>query len=115
MLSFYRRAKFDYLDKAFCILSLNDSDQQGEEVHSNNDDKDVIGPSEGGDEKSTSRLIKRVDFIVSPPEQYAFALVSWTGSKVTPYPYKPLLISLIKMKLTNYLLYTVIPFLLHSH
>lgn len=27
-------------------------------------------------------LIRRVDLIVAPPDQYPFALVSWTGSKV---------------------------------
>lgn len=28
-------------------------------------------------------LIRRVDLIISPPDQYPFALVSWTGSKVS--------------------------------
>ena len=27
-------------------------------------------------------IIRRVDLIVTPPEQYPFALLSWTGSKV---------------------------------
>ena len=27
-------------------------------------------------------MIRRVDLIVTPPEQYPFAVVSWTGSKV---------------------------------
>ncbi|XP_064382969.1 DNA-directed DNA/RNA polymerase mu-like isoform X2 [Halichondria panicea] len=33
------------------------------------------------EERKAPCLVKRVDFVVSPPEQYPFALVSWTGSK----------------------------------
>lgn len=35
------------------------------------------------EESRKQNMVYRVDFIVSPPEQYPFALVSWTGSKVT--------------------------------
>ena len=54
--------KFDHLDKAFCILKLKQkTDYQRKEI---------------GD------MIHRVDLIVTPPKQYPFAVVSWTGSKV---------------------------------
>ena len=54
--------KFDHLDKAFCILKLKQkTDYQRKEI---------------GD------VIRRVDLIVTPPKQYPFAVVSWTGSKV---------------------------------
>lgn len=32
--------------------------------------------------ENTLTIIRRVDLIVTPPEQYPFALLSWTGSKV---------------------------------
>jgi len=64
--------KFDHLDKAFCILKL-DATGLG---HSDKEE-------EGKREITTAApLIRRVDFIVCQPEQYPFALVSWTGSKV---------------------------------
>ena len=54
--------KFDHLDKAFCILKLKQkTDYQRKEIVD---------------------MIRRVDLIVTPPEQYPFAVVSWTGSKV---------------------------------
>ena len=37
---------------------------------------------QGKEEARKQNMIRRVDFIVSPPDQYPFALVSWTGSKV---------------------------------
>ena len=55
--SLFRRVQFDHLDKAFCIMKLTRSDDK-------------------------TPLVRRVDLIVSPPEQYPFSLVSWTGSKV---------------------------------
>lgn len=33
-------------------------------------------------QENTLTVIRRVDLIVTPPEQYPFALLSWTGSKV---------------------------------
>ena len=60
LLSFCRRVQFDHLDKAFCIMKLTVDE---------------------GDRKETV-IIRRVDLIVTPPEQYPFSLVSWTGSKV---------------------------------
>ena len=66
-----RRVVFDNLDKAFCILRLDSA-----ELYPTNPDSD--------DELSLpADLIRRVDLIVSPPEEYPFALVSWTGSKVS--------------------------------
>ncbi len=62
----YRKVKFDYLDKAFCILQMKDA------LHSSSD----------SDDHTMTDCIRRVDLIVSPPEQYPYALVSWTGSKV---------------------------------
>lgn len=35
-----------------------------------------------GENDSDQFIIRRVDLIVSPPQQYPFAIVSWTGSKV---------------------------------
>ena len=68
-----RRVKFDRLDKAFCILKL-DTTGLG---HSDKEEE------EGKREITTAApLIRRVDLIVCQPEQYPFALVSWTGSKV---------------------------------
>ena len=60
-----RSGAFDSLDKAFCVLKLDSSESQVTE----------------SDDQRTD-LIRRVDLIVSPPDQYPFALVSWTGSKV---------------------------------
>ena len=76
----FRKVKFDHLDKAFCILQLAKvhvppTDEQEEEE----------GQEEGQQGKEEARkqnMIRRVDFIVSPPDQFPFALVSWTGSKV---------------------------------
>ena len=70
---YYRRSKFDHLDKAFCILKLP---------------KDVCIAVPVGDKMASGvgdtdeHVFRRVDFIVAPLEQYPFALVSWTGSKV---------------------------------
>jgi hypothetical protein len=69
---FFRRGAFDSLDKAFCILKL-DSTGLGP----------VSSESEPDSPTTPKDLIRRVDLIVSPPDQYPFALVSWTGSKVT--------------------------------
>lgn len=66
-----RRSKFDHLDKAFCILKLP---------------KDVCMKADDGIATDVAILeeyvYRRVDFIVVPLQQYPFALVSWTGSKV---------------------------------
>ena len=59
-LSSCRRVQFDHLDKAFCIMKLTVDEGDGKETV----------------------IIRRVDLIVTPPEQYPFSLVSWTGSKV---------------------------------
>ena len=90
-----RRVGFDHLDKAFCILKLDISERQCGQQQGGDRERgrrDVIGTeqtSDGeagterwGEGSSTSSVIRRVDFIVSPPDQYPFALVSWTGSKV---------------------------------
>ena len=88
-----RRVVFDHLDKAFCILKLDISERQcGQQQGGERERRDKIGTeqtsdgeagTEGWEESSsTSCVIRRVDFIVSPPDQYPFALVSWTGSKV---------------------------------
>ncbi len=70
---FHRRVKFDNLNKAFCILRLpRSSDTTSTTTTATNDEE----------HEEPSCLVKRVDFVVSPPEQYPFALVSWTGSKV---------------------------------
>ena len=62
--------KFDLLDKAFCILELaSEAPEKQKEME-----------EKGVSKKQT--IIRRVDLIVSPPDQYPFALVSWTGSKV---------------------------------
>ena len=63
-----RAGVFDSLDKAFCVLKL--------------DSPEFASKSEVADDVQTTDLIRRVDLIVSPPDQYPFALVSWTGSKV---------------------------------
>ena len=60
------RVTFDHLDKALCILSFNES-------HIGLDAAIL----------NSLPLVRRVDLIVSPPEQYPFALVSWTGSRVS--------------------------------
>ena len=44
--------------------------------------EEVVGPERGGGEGMRTPLIRRVDLIVVPPQQYPYALVSWTGSKV---------------------------------
>lgn len=51
-----KRVQFDHLDKAFCIMKLTGSYDK-------------------------TPLIRRVDLIVTPPGQFPFSLVSWTGSK----------------------------------
>ena len=79
---YHRRVKFDHLDKAFIILKLDPSvlagDSAGteEEVGGDNGKREIAGRLEA------SPIFRRVDLIVSPPDQYPFALVSWTGSKV---------------------------------
>ena len=80
-----RRVKFDYLDKAFCILKLQPNQQAQKEVKSQESLKIEKEQQElhFHTRKGHECLIRRVDLIVSPPEQYPFALVSWTGSKVT--------------------------------
>ena len=90
-----RRVGFDHLDKAFCILKLDISERQcgqqqgGDRERGRRDEIGTEQTSDGeagtegwGEGSSTSSVIRRVDFIVSPPDQYPFALVSWTGSKV---------------------------------
>ncbi len=88
--------KFDHLDKAFCILKLDpfglmdDDKEEGEEEErweGGGADKDqaVEKRAEARSQKQPP-LIKRVDFIVAPAQQYPYALVSWTGSKVTLFP-----------------------------
>ena len=72
--TFFRSGAFDSLDKAFCILKL---DSTGLGQKSSESDSESDNPTTPID------LIRRVDLIVSPPDQYPFALVSWTGSKVT--------------------------------
>ena len=69
---FSRSGAFDSLDKAFCILRL---DSTGLDPKSSESESDNL--------TTPIDLIRRVDLIVSPPDQYPFALVSWTGSKVT--------------------------------
>ena len=64
-----RAGVFDSLDKAFCVLKLDNPEFASSE-------------SKKVDDVQTTDLIRRVDLIVSPPDQYPFALVSWTGSKV---------------------------------
>ena len=59
-----RRVKFDHLDKAFCILKLDTLKKQEDEG------------------QGSGNIIRRIDLIVAPSEQYPYALVSWTGSKV---------------------------------
>lgn len=69
---FFRSGAFDSLDKAFCILRLDSTGLDPKSSESESDNLTI--PID---------LIRRVDLIVSPPDQYPFALVSWTGSKVT--------------------------------
>ena len=69
--SFFRSGVFDSLDKAFCILRLDSTGLDPESSKSKSDNPTM--PMD---------LIRRVDLIISPPDQYPFALVSWTGSKV---------------------------------
>lgn len=71
-LFFTRSGAFDSLDKAFCILRLDSTGLDSKSSDSGLDNLTV--PTD---------LIRRVDLIISPPDQYPFALVSWTGSKVT--------------------------------
>lgn len=90
-----RRVKFDHLDKAFTILKLDASMLAGGSAGTG---EEVVG-GEGGERESAGRsggspVFRRVDLIVSPSDQYPFALVSWTGSKVhvatlsiSPNPY----------------------------
>ena len=75
---------FDHLDKAFCILKLDSGGVEGGEEDTGCHDERGETTSEGDPEQARkeSTIIRRVDLIVSPPDQYPFALVSWTGSKV---------------------------------
>ena len=57
-----RKVKFDHLDKAFCMMKLS--------------------ASQCGCVEQWHQQVFRVDLIVTPPRQYACALLSWTGSKV---------------------------------
>ena len=79
----YRRVVFDHLDKAFCILKLDNGGVVGGRedtvCHETQELTSEEGPVRAKDD---STIIRRVDLIVSPPDQYPFALVSWTGSKV---------------------------------
>ena len=45
-------------------------------------DGQLVKTGAEADTPQTTTITRRVDLIVSPPEQYPFALVSWTGSKV---------------------------------
>lgn len=83
-----RRVVFDHLDKAFCILKLDTLSKEctGDcEREVNAEQAPETDPETGRegrqDSSSNSTMIRRVDLIVSPPDQYPFALVSWTGSK----------------------------------
>lgn len=67
--SCHRSGAFDSLDKAFCVLKL-DTDSSDFKLKA------------AEEECESGYLIRRVDLIVSPPDQYPFAMVSWTGSKV---------------------------------
>lgn len=85
----HRRVVFDHLDKAFCILKLDTLSKEctGDcEREVNAEQAPETDPETGRegrqDSSSNSTMIRRVDLIVSPPDQYPFALVSWTGSKV---------------------------------
>ena len=60
---------FDSLDKAFCVLKLD-----GATVDSKTEVAEESCPR--------AELIRRVDLIIAHHDQYPFALVSWTGSKV---------------------------------
>ena len=74
---------FDHLDKAFCILKLpTGATKPGQRCEERGDGGSDPGREAGGE--SEPAMIRRVDLIVSPPDQYPFALVSWTGSKVQP-------------------------------
>ena len=55
--------KFDHLDKAFCVMKLS--------------------AEQCGCTEKWPQQVFRVDLIVAPPKQYACALLSWTGSKVS--------------------------------
>jgi len=58
-----RKVKFDHLDKAFCVMKLS--------------------AEQCGCKNKWPQKVFRVDLIVAPPKQYACALLSWTGSKVS--------------------------------
>ena len=97
----FRRVVFDHLDKAFCILQLDVSElhhkgngphkgdevggMEGKEPHRDHcrdaeENREEVRESNVMD---SNAIIRRVDLIVSPPSQYPFALLSWTGSKVS--------------------------------
>jgi len=59
----YRKVKFDHLDKAFCVMKLS--------------------AEQCGCTEKWPQQVFRIDLIVAPPKQYACALLSWTGSKVS--------------------------------
>ena len=84
----YRRVKYDRLDKAFLIMKLEGPSPLPQspaggierEAEGSRGGLEKMGAEEHAPQPST--ITRRVDLIVSPPEQYPFALVSWTGSKV---------------------------------
>jgi DNA polymerase/3'-5' exonuclease PolX len=79
----YRRVVFDHLDKAFCILKLDNGGVVGgrEDTVCHEETQELTSEEGPVRAKDDSTIIRRVDLIVSPPDQYPFALVSWTGSK----------------------------------
>ena len=85
-----RRVKFDHLDKAFLIMNLESpgplpsspADNIRCEAAEDQSDGQLEKTGAEGDTRQPTTITRRVDLIVVPPEQYPFALVSWTGSKV---------------------------------
>ena len=74
---------FDHLDKAFCVLKLDNGGAVSSEEDTGSRERGELTSEEGPDQaKGDSKMIRRVDLIVAPSDQYPFALVSWTGSKV---------------------------------
>ena len=73
----------DNLDHCFCMFQLttmtlasSESDSPMSSTRNGGSCTDDFQEGRGG------RTVRRVDLIVTPPNQFPFSLLGWTGSKV---------------------------------
>ena len=65
----------DNLDHCFCMFQATTAASENESLVTAAEKTSSCTGGRGG-------AVRRVDLIVTPPKQFAFALLGWTGSKV---------------------------------